>query len=177
MAITVETIHAAQGDEALLQLLATELQQLLPIEIQEDRDRFHEILGSLPRGLRAMAGTHEFDVSMTQEDLAAHFSNQNDERDLRETLNGLRELELPQVADLFEQAWKIMEPNLDALRKDEVSIEKLHDWLDETGVQEKIDPMNDIIWDISAEAGPLGLHHSWVIYARKYPERCVVAEA
>jgi hypothetical protein len=177
MAITTESIHAAPGDEALLQLLATELQQLLPIEIQEDREQFHQILGSLPRGLRAMAGTHEFNVSMAQEDLAAHFNNQNDERDLRETLHGLQELELPQVADLFDQAWKIMEPNLDTLRKDEVSLEKLHDWLDEIGVQEKIDPMNDIIWDISAEAGPLGLHQAWVLYARKYPERCVVAEA
>lgn len=177
MAITAESIHAAQGDEALLQLLATELQQLLPIEIQEDREQFHQILGSLPRGLRAMAGTHEFNVSMAQEDLAAHFNNQNDERDLRETLNGLRELELTQIADLFDQAWKIMEPNLDTLRKDEVSLEKLHDWLDEIGVQEKIDPMNDIIWDISADAGPLGLHQAWVLYARKYPERCVVAEA
>jgi hypothetical protein len=177
MAITAEKIHAAQGDEDLLKLLATELQQLLPIAIQEDREQFHQILSSLPRGLRAMAGTHEFDVSMAQEDLAAHFSNQNDERDLRETLNGLQELELPQVADLFEQAWKIMEPNLETLRKDEVSLEKLHDWLDEIGVQEKIDPMNDIIWDLSAEAGPLGLHQSWVLYARKYPERCVVAEA
>jgi hypothetical protein len=177
MAITVETIHAAPGDEALLQLLATELQQLLPIEIQEDREQFHQILGSLPRGLRAMAGTHEFNVSMAQEDLAAHFNNQNDERDLRETLHGLQELELPQVADLFDQAWKIMEPNLDTLRKDEVSLEKLHDWLDEIGVQEKIDPMNDMIWDISADAGPLGLHQAWVLYARKYPERCVVAEA
>jgi hypothetical protein len=177
MSITVETIRAANGDEPLLQLLATELQQLLPIEIQEDRVQFHQILTSLPRGLRAMAGTHEFDVSMTQEDLAAHFSNQHDERDLRETLNGLRELELPQIADLFEQAWKIMEPHLDALRKDEVSEEKLHDWLEEIGAQEKIDPMNDIIWDFSAEAGPLGLHQSWVIYARKYPEHCIVAEA
>jgi hypothetical protein len=36
---------------------------------------------------------------MTLDSLAWHFGNQNDEGDLRETLNGLRELELNKVAD------------------------------------------------------------------------------
>jgi hypothetical protein len=177
MPITVETIRAAEDDEALLQLLAADLQFLLPIEIQKDRDQFHQILRSLPRGLRAMAGTHEFDVNMTQEDLAMHIACQHEERDLRETVNGLLELELAQIADLLEQAMKVMEPHLDEMRKQQVSVEDLQSWLEEAGAQGKIDPMNDIIWGFSAEAGPLGMHQSWVRYARKYPERCVVAEA
>jgi quinol monooxygenase YgiN len=177
MSITIDTIRAAESEEALIELLATELQVLLPIEAQKNRDQFHQILASLPRGLRAMAGTHEFDVSMTQEDLAMHIACQHEARDLHETISGLRELELAQIADLLEQAMKIMEPHLDEMRKQQVSVENLQKWLDDVGVQDQIDPMNDIIWDFSAEAGPLGMHRSWVLYARKYPERCVVAEA
>jgi hypothetical protein len=175
MAITTETIHATQGDEALLKVLATELQAILPIEAQQDRAEFHRILASLPRGLRAMASTHEFNVSMGQEDLAAHIASQNDERDLAETLSGLRELELTEIADLFEKAWKIMEPHLETLRRQEIPNEKLHDWLEEIGAQDQIDPMNDILWDLGAECGPLGLHQYWIAYARKYPERCAAA--
>ena len=176
MSITIEAIGAAEGDETLLQLLAIELQELLPIEVHGDRAQFHQMLGALPRGLRAMAATHEFAVSMTRDDLVCHFSSQNDERDLLATLNGLRELEAPVVANAFEEAWNALGPNLEALRKNQVSNEKLYDWLEEIGAEEKIDPLNEIIWNFRDDAGPLGLHQSWVVYARKYPERCVVAE-
>jgi len=176
MALTTETILTTKDDKELFDLLSAELQRLLPEELQKDRDRYHLVLTSIPCGLRAMAGIYEFDVSMTLDDLAWHFGNQNDERDIRETLNGLRELELPQIADLFEQAWKIMEPHLDTLRGDTVNSENFYDWLEEIGAQEKIDPMNDIIWDFCKKAGDLGLMQSWVFYARKYPERCITAE-
>jgi hypothetical protein len=177
MSITIDTIRAAENEEALIGLLATELQLLLPIEIQKDREQFHQILATLPRGLRAMAGTHEFDVSMTQEDLAMHIACQHDERDLRETVNGLRELEIPEIADILEQAISIMQPHMAELHKQQVSVENLQKWLDQVGAQDKIDPLNDIVWDFSAEAGPLGMHRAWVLYAQKYPERCVAAEA
>jgi hypothetical protein len=177
MALTVEAIRAAENDEKQVDLLTAELQRLLPDDVQENRELFHRKLDSLPRGLRAMAGIHEFDVSMAMDDLAWHFGNQNDVRDLRETLDGLRELGLLEIADLFEQAWKIMEPHLDTLRGDSINSENFYDWLEEIGAQEKIDPMNDIIWDFCKKAGDLGLMQSWVNYAHKYPERCVVVEA
>lgn len=177
MALTVEQIRETENDEALFDLLSGELQRLLPESAQENREMYHHTLESLPRGLRAMAGVHFFDVSMTMDDLAWHFGNQNDERDLRETLNGLRELELLQIADLFENAWKIMEPHLDTLRRDEIKAEDFHQWLEDIGAQEKIDPMNDIIWEYAKQAGDLGLLASWPKYARKYPERCVAGDA
>jgi len=176
MALTIESIQAADDNKALFELLSGELERLLPREIQEDRDLYHRTLETLPRGLRAMAGMHFFDVSMTLDDLAWHFGNQNDERDLQETLDGLRELELSEIADLFEQAWKIMEPHFAALRGDEVNSDNFYDWLEEIGAQEKINPMNDIIWDYCEKAGKSGLLESWPVYARKYPERCVVPE-
>jgi len=55
-----------------------------------------------------MNGMYFFDVSMSCDSLAWHFGNQNDERDLRETLNGLRELELTEIANYFEQTWKFI---------------------------------------------------------------------
>jgi hypothetical protein len=177
LSLTAETIRATEDEEALIGLLAVELQSLLPIEIQKDRELFHHILASLPRGLRAMAGTHEFDVSMTQEDLAMHIACQHDERDLRETINGLRELELAHIAELLEQAITIMAPHMAELHQQQVSAENLQKWLDTVGAQDKIDPLNDIIWDFSAEAGPLGMHRAWVLYAQKYPERCIVVQA
>jgi hypothetical protein len=177
MALTIEQILPAQSDKALFDLLSGELKRLLPEEKQEDREWYSKALEKLPRGLRAMAGMHFFDVSMALDDLAWHFGNQNDERDLKETLNGLRELELFEIADLFERAWRIMGPHFDALRGPDVTNENFYEWLESIGAEDQIDPMNDVIWDYCKQAGNLGLLSSWPIYARKYPERCVVSEA
>lgn len=177
MALTIETIQATEGSEALFDLLSAELQRLLPDEVQEDPELFRRTVENLPRGLRAMSGMYSFDVSMSCDDLAWHFGNQNDEWDLKETLDGLRELELYEVADLFEQAWNIMGPHLEQLRRSEISADRFHDWLVTVGAQEKINPMNEFIWAYCERAGAAGLLESWPVYARKYPERCVVAEA
>jgi hypothetical protein len=177
VALTIEEIRGAKSDEALVDLISAELLRLLPEDLQADRDRYYVVVDLLPRGLRAMAGMHFFSVSMTLDDLAWHFGNQNDERDLSETLNGLRELELTEIADLFQQAWRIMEPHFVAIRGNDVTSDNFYEWLESIGAKEKIDPMNDIIWDFCQQAGDLGLLSSWPVYARKHPERCVVAAA
>lgn len=119
-----------------------------------------------------MAGMHFFDVSMALDDLAWHFGNQHAEDALRETWNGLIELELTRIAELFRAAWLIMEPHLDAIRNDRITGD-FHDWLEEIGAQQQIDPMNDEIWAFCRSQGKLGLLRSWPRYARKYPERCL----
>ena len=91
MSLTIEKIRTTENSEALFDLLSAELQRLLPPKKQDDREWYYETIESLPRGLRAMAGMYFFDKSITLDSLAWHFGNQNDERDLRETLNGLRE--------------------------------------------------------------------------------------
>jgi hypothetical protein len=168
-------ILATEDDEKLLELLTGELQRLLPEELQEDRNRFHEALNKLPRGIRAMAGIHEFDVSMALDSLAWHFGNQNDERDLRETLNGLRELELPQIAEMFEQMWEFMKPHMNELQSGDFGGKDFSDWLVDIGAEDFADKKDKYIWDYSKKAGELGLLQSWVTYARKYPERCMIA--
>jgi hypothetical protein len=174
MALTVEQITAAEDDKALFDLLAAELQRLLPEEVREDPDEYYATLSSMPPGLRAMAGIYFFDVSMTMDSLAWHFGNQNDPRDVGETLSGLRELELTEIAGYFEQTWKFLEPHLDALRSGDFGGKEFGDWLVEIGVQELTDPWDDIIEERSEEGGDLGLLSAWPEYARKYPERCVV---
>jgi len=177
MALTVEAMRTAENDKVLFDYLSAELQRLLPNDVQEDRDRYHQTLTSLPRGLRAMAGIYEFDVSMTLDSLAWHFGNQNDERDLRETLNGLRELELPEIAEMFEQMWEFMKPHMNELQSGDFGGKDFSDWLVELGAEDFADKKDEYIWDFCKKAGDLGLMQSWVLYARKYPERCVVAKA
>jgi hypothetical protein len=123
-----------------------------------------------------MAGMHEFDVSMGLDCLAWHFGNQNDERDLRETLNGLRERDLPEIAEMFEQMWDFMKPHMSALQTGDFGGKDFTNWLEGIGAEDFADKKDDCIWDFCKKAGDLGLMQSWVLYARKYPERCVVAE-
>jgi hypothetical protein len=175
--LTIEQIRSADSDEALFDLLSAELQRLLPEELEKDRDLYHAALENLPRGLRAMAGIHFFDVSMAMDDLAWHFGNQNDERDLQETLNGLRELELMQVADCFDKMWEFMRPHMAALQSGDLGGKDFSDWLLDIGAQSFAKPLNKIIWTYSKQAGDLGLLSSWPVYARKYPERSVISKA
>jgi hypothetical protein len=86
MALTVEQITAAEDEKALFDLLAAELQRLLPEEVREDPDQYYRTLSSMPRGLRAMAGIYFFDVSITMDSLAWHFGNQHDRRLFRTDL-------------------------------------------------------------------------------------------
>jgi len=123
-----------------------------------------------------MAGTHFFDVTMTLDSLAWHFGNQNEERDLQETLNGLRESELPEIAEMFEQMWNFMKPHRYALQSGDLGGRDFTDWLEEIGAEDFANEKNDFILAYCARAPMLGLLQSWPIYARKYPERCVTAE-
>lgn len=177
MALTIEMIRSAEGDMALFDLLSQELQRLLPPDKQNDREWYFQTLETIPRGLRAMAGIHFFDVSMSCDSLAWHFGNQNDERDLHETLNGLRELELPEIADLFAQMWEFMKPHMSALQNGDFGGKDFSDWLEEIGAEDFADQKDDFIWAYCEKAGKIGLLASWPIYARKYPDRCVVAVA
>jgi hypothetical protein len=177
MALTIDLIRHAASDKALLDLLSVQARRLLPDELFADTDRYYSSLDAIPRGIRAMAGIYSFCVSMSMDDLAWHFTNHNDERHIRETLDGLRELELPEIADLFQAAWKIMRPYMADLSPGLYKDQPFHKWAKASGVQEQIDPANRIIWAKCKELGPWRLQTSWALYARKYPERCVVAEA
>jgi hypothetical protein len=92
MTLTLADIQSAKDDDELFQRLSSALTERFPPEAQEDRDKFYATLLAAPRGLRAIAGTYDLDVSLAPDDLAWHFGNHNDERFLHETVTSLREL-------------------------------------------------------------------------------------
>jgi hypothetical protein len=177
MALTMKQIQQTQHDEVLVDMLSDEARRLLPDELWMDPDRYYPALHSIPRGIRAIAGTYPFSVSMDMDDLAWHFTNHRDERHLRETLNGLRELEMPLIADHFQSAWEILRPYIPDLEPGKYKGMNFTRWAEDAGIQQKIDPMNRAIWEILNDFGDLRLLASWARYARKYPERCVTDEA
>ncbi|HEU5457620.1 MAG TPA: hypothetical protein VFU68_03295 [Terracidiphilus sp.] len=177
MALTVDQILGTKENQELFDLLSAELVRLLPDSVQEDRDLFHHTVATLPRGLRAMAGIYSFDASMTMDSLAWHFGNQNDPRDLQETLNGLRELEMPDIAEMFEQMWNFMKPHMQALQDSDYGGKDFSDWLVDIGAEDFAKEKDRYIWDYCKKTGKFGLLESWAQYARKYPERCTMIEA
>ena len=173
MGLSVEAILATKKDDQLFELLSGALQELFPPELQEDRDRFIAALANAPRGLRAMAGIYDLDVSITVDDLAWHFGNHNDERFLEETVLSLKELEASEVADIFLSAWQIVSLFLVEIRNTDWTGQDFSEYLKTTGIQSKIDPLSERVWAICKQRGRLGLMQYWLVYARKYPERCV----
>jgi len=176
MALTIETIRATSDDEKLLDLLFEEARRLLPDELFEDTDTYYNSFETIPRGIRALAGIYPFSVSMQMDDLVWHFSNHSDERHIRETLYGLRELEMIGIADLFEKASIIMRPYLSDLRPGRFRDQPLYDWAEAKGIRDQIAPWNELIW-AEQSLVPTGLLGFAVRYARKYPEHLVGDEA
>ncbi len=173
MELSAAKIEEAKDDTELVDLLSRALAERFTPDIQSDVDRLLAALGAAPRGLRAMAGIHDLDVSMTLDDLAWHFGNHNDERFLRETEQGLLELGAVEVAELFHSAWEIVKPHLGEIKTKSWEIEDPHEYLEKIGIQSKVDPLNERMWAICEKCGDLGLLHYWCSYARKYPERCL----
>jgi hypothetical protein len=172
MSLTREIVQQTKTDDDLFQLLSSELATTFPPKLRENPDLFYASLLSAPRGLRAMAGIYDLDVSMSLDDLAWHFLNHNDDHFLTETLIGLRELEANEAAELFLAAWEIVKPSLGEIRAKDWDAEEPHEYLDRTGIQVKIDPLNQRMWALCNENRDLGLMKYWLSYARSYPERC-----
>jgi len=173
MTLNVQDIVDAKDDEELFGRLSAALAEAFPPELQRSRTRFHAALQAAPRGLRAMASIYDLDVSMTLDDLAWHFLNHNDERFLQETLSGLGELEAFEAEELFSSAWAIVKPYLPEIRKKDWNVEEPHAYLDQTGIQSKIDPLSEKMWAICDTCGKFGLMQYWLTYARNHPKGCV----
>lgn len=175
MTLTIAQIRAAKADDEVFQLLTGELNELFPRESRRDRVIFLSNLQSAPPGLRAMAATFDLDVSMTLDDLAWHFTNHHDLDFYEEALNGLKELGANEAAELFAHAFSIVGPYWEELGEmlGRADFEGRHQWLDEKGIQARINPLNDRMWKLLNQWPDHGLMHYWIEYARRFPERCV----
>jgi len=173
MALTASQIRSTPTDADLLQLLQTELNSAFPVDSRRDAPVFLSKLQTAPRGLRAMAATFELDVSMAMDDLAWHFVNHHSLDWYEETRLGLRELEAIEAAKLFEKAFAIIQPHwveLGNVAQGEDS-SAIHAWLDASGIQKRMDPLDKQMWTLLGQWPKEGLMHCWATYARKYPGR------
>jgi hypothetical protein len=171
--MTIKQIRATKSGEELLDLLLAELKRCFPPEVRGDSTVFVSRLQNAPAGLRAMAATYDLDVSMALDDLAWHFINHHESLELaEETVSGLRELESPEAAEIFRDALAIIKPHWPELQAGRQS-KAAHDWLDATGIQALIDPLSRRLWDYLKQFPDRSFFSLWIIYARKYPDRCV----
>lgn len=172
MILTLQSIEAAD-DEQLFRLISEALEDLFPDSLKNDPKRFLGALEAAPRGLRAMAGIHDLDVSLALDDLAWHFCNHSDERFLGETAAALKELEAFEAAEIFLSAWEVVKPFLFEIRERQSQIGDFNDYLQRSGIQSRVDPLNEQMWAVCKKCGPNGLLQYWLDYARKYPQRCL----
>jgi hypothetical protein len=123
-------------------------------------------IGSLPRGLRAMAATHHLDISLTMDDIGWHFLNFGEPGLVRETEAGLRELGLDEIADYFVEAHAIVSPLKPAMKE----AEEYYECLESRGSMERINELTD---KASAKQPTLSgspIYAAWTKYARLHPE-------
>ena len=130
---------------------------------------FAEEIRSLPAGLRAMAATHHLDVSLTMDDIGWHFLNFGHPSHVEETERGLRELGLPEVAAMFQEAYQLVQPHLVEIR---VPGGDFYGVMGRVGAMKRI---NELSGRASAAIGEQGIYRHWADYAREHPDRVFAA--
>jgi hypothetical protein len=159
--LTLESIPSSSDDE-LFKLLAQELETRIPAA--RGSPEFLSQIRSLPVGLRAMAATHELDVSLTMDDLGWHFGNCHDGELAEETARGLEVLGAPELARLFREAFRL------ALQHwGELGSEGWSEWYHGSPLEAAVEPLNEQAWKF-LDKHKDGIFHYWVDYARKHPD-------
>ena len=158
-------------DDEVLAALSATLEERLADTPTGDYEAFLPAIRNLSPGLRAMAATYEFDVSMTLDDLGWHFANWHNLELAEETSHGLRELEAREIADIFDQALALVRPHWDMIGSLlSIDFDKFVEWYDESELQASLEPLNTRLYDLLG-ALPHRLFAFWIQYARRYPER------
>lgn len=115
MKLTEAKIKTCKTDKRLFEEVTAEPGRQIPVELKGDLRAFVNHIRGLPAGLRAMAATHELDVSITLDDLGWHFANHHYRPYCEETLWGLRELEAQEAADIFSASFELVLPYWDKI--------------------------------------------------------------
>jgi hypothetical protein len=171
MCFSLSEIKTAKSDDELFKLLSSELEFRLPKIVHADHDILTVAIRGLPRGLRAMAATHRLDVSMATNDLGWHFFNFFHREFCDETLCGLYELNAVEAAEIFGQAWALVESHWETFGQLKGSPKMFADWYVSSELEASIKPLNARLWKICSESPDYGLMQSWLTYARMHPER------
>jgi hypothetical protein len=165
VALTEARISACAGHEDLFELLSEELQRRLPNGQDRDLSLFLKRIRLLPVGLRAMAATYEFDVSLTLDDLGWHFCNWCHRAYCAETLWALRELEAFEYAAAFAQGYEMAQPYWQQI----VQLDDFAKWYNRSKFHEMTSPLSKRLWELQEVDD--GLFGYWTKYARKYPHK------
>lgn len=156
----------SKKDEAVLAKIFDLLKAKLKSDPYGWDGEFAKEIRQLRKGLRAMAATHHLDISLALDDIGWHFLNFGEAGHVTETEMGLRELGMDEMASLFAEAYRIIEPHL-------VEIRKLggdyYVCLERSGEIERIEELSKRAWSVQSEGG---IYLAWVRYAGKNPE-CV----
>jgi hypothetical protein len=160
--VTLDQIDAS-SDEELFELLAKELETR--IGVGRGSPEFLARIRTLPIGLRAMAASYEFDVSLTLDDVGWHFGNWHSRELAEETAAGLQELGAIELARIFREGHRIAQDYWK-----ELGSEDWMDWYHGSTFEKETKPLSRDAWDI-LEKKKCGIFDYWVAYARKYPER------
>lgn len=168
--VILEALRSEVDDERLLELLFEELERQLPAELHANIETFLAALAKLPAGLRAMAATHQLDVSLTLDDIGWHFANWPHHGYCAETSRGLRELGEFELAEAFDAAYEIARRHWDRLC--EPSTFRDTYWGSE--LERELQPYNDRLRALAGSSDPqpvCGIYRFWIAYARRHPER------
>ena len=172
MKLTEAIIKRCKTDEELWKKLTDELDRQIPVEVRKEREIYVKHIRGLPPGLRAMAATHELDVSVTLDDLGWHFANHHSKLYSEETLWGLRELEAQEAVDIFLLSYELVLPYWDKIASLlSHNFESFSDWYHESDLEKALDPLNTKMWNLRQRLGYYGFQSYWLAYARKYPKK------
>jgi len=160
--LTPEQINASSDDE-LYSLLAGQLEARISAE--RSSPEFLTQIRQLPVGLRAMAATYEFDVSLALDDVGWHFGNWHSRELADETARGLEELGAVKLARIFRDGFRIAQEYWT-----ELGSENWMDWYHGSDLEQAVDPLSKEAWSI-LKGKKAGIFDYWVEYARRYPER------
>lgn len=169
MAIHQTDIVACADDDAVFKLISAELTARLGPGEGDDLDLFLARSSTLPVGLRAMAMSYQLDVSMALDDLGWHFANWHHRGYCDATLWALGELEAPEQAAMFAQAYAIAQQhwdNIGALL--DQSFDAFVEWYPNSELEKQTLPLSQRWWELDRSRNILDY---WVPYARKWPER------
>ncbi len=160
--MTIDEIDASSDDE-LFVLLKNALEQ--QITAHPASPEFITQIRGLPVGLRAMAATHQLDVSLTLDDLGWHFGNWHSLELAEETALGFDELKAVELAMIFREAFRLAQNYWT-----ELGTENWTQWYHGSEFQQVIKPIDEKARCL-LDTKKRGLFDYWLSYARHFPER------
>jgi len=160
--LTAEQVESSSDDE-LFSLLAKELELRIPAD--RSSPDFLEEIRDLPVGLRAMAATYEFDVSLALDDVGWHFGNWHTAELADETTRGLEELGALDLARIFREGFQLAQRYWA-----ELGAKDWMDWYHGSNFEKETMPLSEKAWSI-LQGRKRGILDYWIDYARRHPER------